>query len=120
MKRIYLSGPMSGIPEHNFPAFNREAKRLRLLGFDVVNPVDTNPEPGKAWHDCLRADLVQMLSCDTIALLPGWERSSGANLELHVAHRVGMAIVASVELVDRGGGGVTDELERRGQLRLVP
>lgn len=29
MKRIYISGPMSGMPEHNFPAFNAEAARLR-------------------------------------------------------------------------------------------
>ena len=40
MKRIYLSGPMSGLPELNFPAFHAEAARLRALGFEVVNPAD--------------------------------------------------------------------------------
>jgi hypothetical protein len=92
MKRIYISGPMSGIAEHNFPAFNAEAARLRALGYDVVNPVDINPDPGKPWHDCLRADIIAMLECDTLALLPGWEISEGANLELHIAHRVKMRI----------------------------
>ncbi|MWK56955.1 DUF4406 domain-containing protein, partial [Pseudomonas otitidis] len=29
MKRIYLSGPMSGLPDENRPAFNAEATRLR-------------------------------------------------------------------------------------------
>lgn len=43
MKRIYISGPMTGLPEKNFPAFNAEANRLRALGFDVVNPVDVTP-----------------------------------------------------------------------------
>ncbi len=33
MKRIYLSGLMSGLPELNFPAFHAEAARLRALGF---------------------------------------------------------------------------------------
>ena len=33
MKRIYLSGPMSSLPELNFPAFHAEAARLRALGF---------------------------------------------------------------------------------------
>jgi hypothetical protein len=29
MKRVYLSGPMTGLPDFNFPAFNVEAERLR-------------------------------------------------------------------------------------------
>lgn len=100
MKRIYISGPMTGIPEWNFPAFNAEAARLRALGYEVVNPVDINPDPGKAWHDCLREDIVQMLGCDTLALLPGWEMSEGANLELHIAHRVKMRIVAVEKIIE--------------------
>lgn len=95
MKRIYISGPMSGMPEHNFPAFNAEADRLSSLGYDVVNPAKLNPEPGKSWHDCMRTDLIELLSCDTIALLPGWQKSQGAHLEMHVAHRVGIDIVES-------------------------
>lgn len=62
MKRIYISGPMSGMPEHNFPAFNAEAARLRALGYDVVNPAELNPEPEKTWHDCLRTDLMELLT----------------------------------------------------------
>ena len=98
MKRIYLSGPMSGLPEHNFPAFNAEAARLRALGYDVVNPVDINPDPGKSWHECLRADLAALLTCDTLALLPGWQGSTGAHLEMHVAHRIAMPIVIAAEV----------------------
>ncbi len=100
MKRIYISGPMSGIPQHNLPAFNAEAARLRALGYEVVNPVDINPDPGAAWHDYLRKDLIEMLGCDTLALLPGWEMSDGANLELHVAHRVKMRIIAAEKIVE--------------------
>lgn len=93
MNRIYISGPMTGMPEHNFPAFNAEAARLRALGYDVVNPVDINPDPGVTWHQCLRNDLRALLTCDTLALLDGWMISQGAHLELNVAHRVGMRIV---------------------------
>ncbi len=99
MKRVYLSGPMTGCPDLNFPAFNAEAARLRGLGFDVVNPVDVNVDPSASWHECLRNDLAALLTCDAIALLPGWERSKGAQLELHVAHRIDMEIVT----VDRLG-----------------
>jgi DNA primase len=94
VKRIYVSGPMTGIPEHNFPAFNAESARLRALGYEVVNPVDINPDPGTPWNECLKADLRALLDCDTIALLPGWEGSKGAHLEVHVAHRVGITITA--------------------------
>lgn len=102
MNRIYLSGPMTGMPQHNFPAFNAEAARLRALGYDVVNPVDINPDPGTPWHDCLRNDLKELLTCDTLALLDGWMISQGAHLELHVAHRVGMRIVEASRITERG------------------
>ena len=92
MKRIYLSGPMTGIKDLNFPAFNAQADRLRRLGYDVVNPVDINPDPGLAWVECMRKDLAALLTCDGLALLPGWQSSNGAQLELHVAHRVGIEI----------------------------
>lgn len=93
MKRIYLSGPMTGLPELNFPAFNAEAARLRALGFEVVNPAELNPEPNTGSYACMRNDLKAMLDCDTLALLDGWQYSAGAHLEMHVAHRVGMEIV---------------------------
>ena len=99
MKRIYLSGPMSGLPELNFPAFHAEAARLRALGFEVVNPADLNPDPDTGWHECMRNDLKALLDCDTLALLDGWQRSTGAHLEMHVAHRVGMEIVIAKEVV---------------------
>lgn len=99
MKRIYLSGAMTGIPEHNFPAFNAEAARLRALGFDVVNPVDINPDVSTSWHECMRNDLAALLTCDTIALLDGWQGSAGAHLEMHIAHRIGMGIVIAREVV---------------------
>ena len=29
LKRIYIAGPMTGMPEHNFPAFHAAAERFR-------------------------------------------------------------------------------------------
>jgi hypothetical protein len=101
MKRIYISGPMSGLPELNFPAFAAESARLRALGYEVVNPAELSLEPGAGWHECLRADLKALLDCDALALLDGWQRSAGAHLEMHVAHRVGMEIVISREVVEK-------------------
>ena len=90
--RVYLSGPMSGLPDLNFPAFHAEAARLRALGHDVVSPAEVNPDHSMPWEQCLRADIKALCDCDTIALMPGWENSKGAHLELHVAHRIGLRV----------------------------
>lgn len=100
--RLYLAGPMTGLPELNFPAFHAEAARLRAMGHDVVNPAEVNPDPGAAWADCMRADIRELCTCDGVALLPGWEKSRGATLEHHIAVALGMptfcaATVPSVE-----------------------
>ena len=91
MKRVYLSGPMTGIADNNFPAFHEWAARLRADGFDVVSPAEL-PE-AETWELCLRKDMRELPTCDAIALMPGWERSKGAHLELHVAHRLGMEVM---------------------------
>lgn len=115
-KRIYLSGPMTGIKDNNIPAFNAAAAKLRRLGLEVVNPAEIKPDTGTAWEDYMRADLKALLTCDTIALMGGWENSKGAHLELHLAHRVGMTVVfvetltinASADLPSISGGGRRD------------
>ncbi|MCV4287926.1 DUF4406 domain-containing protein [Pseudomonas capsici] len=98
MSKIYLSGPMTGLPKLNFPLFNAEAARLRGLGFYVVNPAELNPD-GASWGDCMRKDIVALMSCDTVATLPGWENSKGAQLEVLIGERLEMAVVKAQDLV---------------------
>lgn len=100
MKKIYLSGPMTGLPDLNFPAFNAAASALRAKGLHVINPAEINPEGEKTWHACMRADIKALCDCDEIALLPGWENSAGAHVELNLAHRLGMRVVALEALID--------------------
>ena len=98
MSNIYLSGPMDGMPKHNFPAFHAEAVRLRALGHWVVNPVEINPDQNRSREECLRNDLFWMMRCDTLALLDGWERSRGALFEMHVAQETGIGIVMAKDI----------------------
>lgn len=92
MTRVYISGPMTGLPELNFPAFHQAAGELRALGLDVVNPAEINPDAQMSWEQCMRADIKALCDCDTIVLLPGWENSRGAHLEVHLAHRLGIKV----------------------------
>lgn len=93
--KIYVSGPMTGVKDHNYPLFNTVAGYLRKYGYEVLNPAEL-PEPGnpgsQPWSWYLRRDLQEMLNCDAIVLLPNWRNSQGAQLECDVASRVGMSL----------------------------
>lgn len=93
MKKIYVAGPMSGLPGLNFPAFHVTAAALRAQGHTVINPAEINPDLGAKWEDCMRADIAQLVTCDSIYLLAGWERSRGAALEHHIAFALGLDII---------------------------
>lgn len=107
MTRVYVAGPMTGIPDLNFPAFHREASRLRAEGVEVVNPAEINggadelvamagmdeSQLAAHWRACMRNDIREMVLCDCIVLLPGWERSKGASLEHYIARQLDMKVV---------------------------
>lgn len=89
---VYISGPMTGLPDLNKPEFFAQAKRLRHLGFNVVNPAEVILQPGATWQDYIRADIILLMDCTDILMLPGWERSRGAKLEHHLAAELGFHI----------------------------
>ncbi|MFP3799460.1 DUF4406 domain-containing protein [Paraburkholderia sp. SIMBA_027] len=91
--RIYVAGPMTGLPDLNFPRFHAEAARLRALGHEVINPAEINPDVGMKWADAMRADIRELVTCDGICLLPGFEGSRGARLERHIALELGLEIM---------------------------
>ena len=100
--RVYISGPMTGRPNMNIPAFFAAAHALREAGHVPVNPVEVCQQRGLTeWTDCMRADIKALCDCDAIALLPGWEMSQGAQLELHIAHRLGLMIGALETYIER-------------------
>lgn len=89
--RIYIAGPMTGLPEFNYPAFNAEARVWRARGFEVENPAEGPDLP--SWAAYMRRALRQLLTCDAICLLPGWTTSKGATVEWLVASVLGLQMV---------------------------
>jgi len=90
----YISGPMTGLPDLNHPAFQAAAQRLRAQGVQVISPHEITP-PGAgpwSWAQHMRVDLAALLTCDVIVLLPGWETSRGAQLEKTVADALGLVV----------------------------
>lgn len=91
-KCIYISGPMTGMPEYNFPEFNRITKEWRAEGWEVRNPAEKGELDGWEWEDYLRYDLIDVAQCDSLAQLRGWSKSRGAKLEYYVAKKLGLTI----------------------------
>lgn len=99
-KNIYISGPMTGLPNYNFEAFNQAADKLKSEGWNVCNPADHGLVDGATKEDYLRHDLAWLSTCSAIYLLPGWKSSSGVKLELDVAKALGMTIIDSTNQVE--------------------
>lgn len=97
----YVAGPMTGIKDFNYPAFHlavRELNHIRIRAVSAAHddtgaPVHPpTPVDAKPYDYYLRYALQRLLECDEIVLLPGWESSHGASIEVNVARALGMPI----------------------------
>lgn len=87
-QKVFISGPMTGLPNYNYDAFNAAADKLRTLGYEVENPASNPEQP--SWEGYMRLALIQLLQSDIVAQLPGWENSRGARMEHDVADELGI------------------------------
>ena len=80
---VYLSGPMTGLPDHNYPAFEAAAQHLAPLVHAVVSPTQIGLHDGWTWADYMGEALALQADPDinTTYMLPGWEQSRGACIE---------------------------------------
>lgn len=98
-KHIYIAGPMTGLPGYNYAAFNHAAAHLRALGHTVENPAENPVPPCQSWAGYMRLGLRQLTHCDTIALLPNWPDSRGAQIEYALAVQLDYHITTVAELL---------------------
>jgi hypothetical protein len=131
-KKFYIAGPMTGIPQFNFPAFDVAAASLRSYGYLVVSPVELdepsaraaalsnetgdpeqyNADTGETWGDLLARD-VKMIADEVsgVVALEGWEDSKGARLEVFVARTCGKPVYSYEEWLNdpTPGAPLTEE-----------
>ncbi len=106
LPKVYLAGKMRGVPLFNFPAFTAAAEKLRGWGYEVWSPherdikedgFDPVKDKPRLIKEYMEHDLAAICRCDAVVLLPGWETSWGASLEVHVARQIGLTIYALEE-----------------------
>lgn len=129
--RVYLAGPMTGIAFYNFPAFDAHKAKWIADGQDVTSPADITRELWREryereydpatdaadWGDAIvcemfKRDLAAVCDADAIALLPGWRKSKGANLELAVARALGKKVYDSATLLPLADESALEEAQR--------
>lgn len=107
----YIAGPMRGYKNYNFDVFNWTAKLLRSRGWEVHNPAENDMKFGsqedvdRAISEVeqrfptanplklfLRQDLNDILHSDCVFVLPGWQDSQGAIVEVFVARGTGTPV----------------------------
>lgn len=93
--RIYLSGPMSGYPNGNYPLFNIVSAMLRRAGHTVYNPAEfQHDEPEFPLRRAFAAYAKFICEeADAIVLLPSWEQSSGVSAELALAKNCKLRVI---------------------------
>ena len=105
---LYLAGPMSGLPQFNFPGFDKAAEQLRGFGYEVINPAAEDSDEVRAlalasvagtmgdldgrlsMKETVIRNTEGVMSAAGLALLPSWTISTGAKHEVAVADRVGI------------------------------
>lgn len=117
--RIYMAGPIAGMPSLDAARanFNDSGAKLVFAGYSPVNPMNVEPQCGEKcsgprdhntdpsqYHarSCyLRYDIIEMLLCDGVAMVPGWFNSVGANKERDIARHCGLPVFELEQWIEK-------------------
>lgn len=89
--KIFISGPMTGLPHFNRPAFHEAARLLDSQGHVVLNPA-TLPD-GLSEKEYMDICLSMLLCADAIYLLDEWKISAGARVEHALAEKLSLLVI---------------------------
>lgn len=101
-QRVYIAGPITGIERQAvIDRFSHAERQLTLLGFRAVNParhLSCVRSDGDSWGFWMRRCIAELMTCNAIMMLDGWQASRGARLEHRIASELGLAILTMDEL----------------------
>ena len=92
--KVYISGKISGTDlTHTRKRFSDVADKLQSLGHEVVNPLCNGLSETDPWEEHIAKDIINLIDCEGIYMLQGWEDSQGARIEHAVAKEIGLKVM---------------------------
>jgi hypothetical protein len=93
-KKVYISGPMTGRPDFNYPAFYKAEEHAKSVGCVPLNPARNfggrTDLPREVY---LRKDVEMLLQANEVWVLPGWQEGEGSKLEVAIAQALKIPVV---------------------------
>lgn len=84
--KVYISGQISGLSYEEAAAkFGKVENELIEQGYQVINPLKNGIPFNAPWELHIAMDIILLIGCDAIYLLPDWAYSKGATLEKSIA-----------------------------------
>jgi hypothetical protein len=94
IKKIYISGAITGLPFDEVQAKFAAAERiLTEHGYKVVSPLKTGIPYNFPWESHIAMNIVLLMGCEAVYFLPDWNLSKGATLEKNIAELTGKQII---------------------------
>ncbi|WP_337049242.1 DUF4406 domain-containing protein [Serratia fonticola] len=93
--KVYIAGPMTGLPDFNRPAFFAMAESIKVVGGVPLNPAILPDGLSQAEYMDI---CIAMIRCATrVIFLKGWESSLGARAEMALAVKLNLPISTGME-----------------------
>jgi hypothetical protein len=89
---VFIIGPRSDSFEADYLFFLQAEKALLDQGYDVVNPAAVNYEGLKESHQ-RELWMNQLIGCDAVLVLPGWDTCRSATTQSIVADHLSYRLI---------------------------
>lgn len=96
--KIYISGKISGTDlTETRKRFAAAAKVMKRIGVEPINPLENGLSEHDSWEAHMLKDIIDLLQCNAIYMLQGWQDSKGARIEHYIATEIGIPIMYEIE-----------------------